>query len=141
MKKSIVMLALLVPAFLISSKQVQAGDWKEKDEFHKVMAATFHPSEEGNFEPIRNRAAEMNEKAMAWAKSTPPAEFDKPEIKATLKELVDGTTALKAMIEKKATNDEIKPKLEALHDTFHKVAGMCSHKDGKGHEGHKEHKE
>ena len=115
------------------------AEWNEKNEFHKVMAQTFHPAEEGNFEPIRSRIGEMYDKALAWTNSTPPKEYDKPEIKATLKEMTGQIVEIKAMIDKKATNEELMPKLNTLHDTFHKIVGMCS-KDEHGHEGHEMHK-
>lgn len=134
-------LITLVTAFAFTSATSQTpvtsqAQWTEKNEFHKVMAQTFHPSEEGNFEPIRSRIGEMYEKALAWANSTPPKEYDKPEIKSTIKEMTGQIVALKAMIDKKATNDEIKPKLEALHETFHKIVGMCSMDEHAGEEHH-----
>ena len=134
MKKILVLTAMVVYSVLPGTL-VAGTEWKEKDEFHKVMAQTFHPSEEGNFEPIRNRVGEMHEKALAWSKSAAPKEFDKPEIKTTLNDLVKGTAELKEMIESKATNEQIKPKLEALHDTFHKIVGLCRHDDHKSHDG------
>ena len=131
MKRNVLLAVMLVCSFMLVGVAAKAHEWKEKDEFHKVIAATFHPSEEGNFEPIRSRVGELYDKAVAWSKSTPPADFNKPEIKTALKELVDGIAALKAMVEKKATNDELKPKLEAVHETFHKIVGLCTHDDGK----------
>lgn len=154
MKKKFTFIAAMITAFAISTANAQTpvtsqAQWPEKNEFHKVMAQTFHPSEEGNYEPIRSRIGEMHEKAVAWMNSTPPKEYDKPEIKATQKEMIGQIVELQAMINKKATNDELKPKMEALHETFHKIVGLCSNDDN--HEGHnheggvqekgKEHKE
>ncbi len=158
MIKKITIITMVVSAFAYTSAIGQAPvtaqvQWAEKNEFHKVMAQTFHPSEEGNFEPIRTRIDEMNERATAWMNSAAPKEFDKPEVKSTLKQLTGEVIALKAMIENKATDDELKPKLEGLHDTFHKIVGLCAKDEHaeEGHEGHnhsvpvaepvKEHKE
>src|SRR6187399_1767375 len=131
MKKNFTFIAAIVTAFAISTANSQTpvtsqAQWPEKNEFHKVMAQTYHPSEEGNFEPIRSRIGEMHEKAVAWMNSTPPKEYDKPEIKSTMKEMIAQIEVLKGMIEKKASNDELKPKMEALHDTFHKIVGLCA---------------
>ena len=130
MKKTFTLITMMISAFAITAAAqtpvTSQAQWTEKNEFHKVMAQTYHPSEEGNFEPIRSRIGEMHEKAVAWANSTPPKEFDKPEVKATIKEMVGQIEVLKSMIEKKATNEELKPKMEALHDTFHKIVGMCA---------------
>lgn len=158
MKRKLALITIMVSAFAVTTTFGQTPitgqtQWAEKNEFHKVMSQTYHPTEEGNFEPIRSRVGEMYDKAVAWMNSTAPKEFDKPEVKSTLKELTGQIIALKAMIEKKATNEELKPKMEALHDTFHKIVGLCSAEDKarEGHEGHgheapvaepvKEHKE
>jgi hypothetical protein len=153
MKRRFTLITAMITTLAIYSAAGQTPvtsqpQWVEKNEFHKVMAQTYHPSEEGNFEPIRSRIGEMHEKAVAWANSTPPKEYDKPEIKSTQKELIGQIVAIKAMIENKATNEELKPKLEELHETFHKIVGLCakdeSHENHEGH-GHdqpaKEHKE
>ncbi len=131
MKKKLALITMMIAAFAITTVKAQTpvttqADWKEKNDFHVVMAQTFHPSEKGNYEPIRTRIGEMYDKAIAWANSTPPKEFDSPQLKSTLKELVGQIMSLKGMITNKATNDELKPKLEALHETFHKIVGMCS---------------
>jgi len=152
MKKKLAVLAAIITAFAVTAiaqtPVTSQAQWPEKNEFHKVMAPTFHPSEEGNYEPIRSRIGEMHEKAVAWMNSTPPKEYDKPEIKSTLKEMVGQIIELQAMIDKKATNEQLKPKLETLHETFHKIVGMCSKDESQeNHEGHshdtpaKEHKE
>jgi hypothetical protein len=146
MKKKLTFIATIITTFVIYSASAQTpvtsqAQWPEKNEFHKVMAQTYHPTEEGNFEPIRSRIGEMHEKAVAWMNSTPPKDFDKPEIKNTMKELLGQIVEIQGMIEKKATNEQLKPKMEALHDTFHKIVGLCAKDDN--HEGHgeKEHKE
>jgi hypothetical protein len=134
-------LALLVTAQFANGQSTASTTWKEKDEFHKVMAQTFHPAEEGNFEPIRTRSQEMFDKANAWLNSTPPAEFNKPQIRETLQKLVRQSRELNAKIRnQKPTDEEIKTDLTAMHDTFHEIVGMCKPGDHdhnhEGHEGH-----
>lgn len=108
--------------------------WTELKEFHKVMAQTFHPMEEGNYKPIRERSGEMFEKARLLAESKVPAEFNKPEMLKAIQELASGSRMLNAMVENKATDAEINKSLTALHDTFHKIVGMCQ--PGDKHEQH-----
>ena len=103
------------------------AEWKESNEFHTVMAATFHPAEDGNFKPVRERSAELVTKATAWMNSTPPAEMSKPEIKENLKKLVAQATEVNTLVEKKATDAELKKQLSTLHDTFHTIIGLCRH--------------
>jgi len=108
-------------------REVQKDNWKESSDFHSVMAATFHPAEDGNFKPVRERASELVTKAEAWLNSTPPADMNRPEIKAKLKTLVAEATAVKNLVDKKASDDDLKKQLSTLHDTFHTIIGMCRH--------------
>jgi hypothetical protein len=122
-------------SFLLLAASVQArhaaATWPEKDAFHAIMSATYHPAEEGKFEPIKTRIGEMVTAASAWQKSEPPAEFNKPEIKQKIKDLAKGCKELQKMIKKEATDAEIKTKFTVLHDIFHDIVGMCTDSDEK----------
>jgi hypothetical protein len=99
--------------------------WPELKSFHAVMSQTFHPMEDGDFAPIRARSGEMYDRAKALHKSKLPAEFDRPEIRAAVAELKKGSKALHKQIKKKASDEEVKVALSALHDVFHKIVGLC----------------
>lgn len=122
-------------AIAISSTNAQSkfDSWQALKDFHKVMSQTFHPSEEGNLKPIKSRSGEMVEKANALKKSTIPAEFDKKEVRAAVKQLAKDSKKLDKMIKKNATDAEITTSLSALHDVFHQIVGLCS---SEGHEHH-----
>jgi len=124
MKNLLVLIALFTAN--LSFAQTPAL-WKEKDEFHKVMAQTFHPMEDGNYNPIRERCGELLEKAMAWQKSPIPAGMNKKKITKTLKKLVKETKELNDDIKKGTTDAEIKEELTELHDIFHEIVGLCKH--------------
>ena len=71
--KNIKFLFAAVALFFVSTfVSAQVKDWKEKNEFHKVMSTTFHPAEEGNLAPIKSKIGEMQEKAIAFQKSVIP---------------------------------------------------------------------
>ena len=117
------------------------AEWKELKDFHTVMSQTFHPAEEGNLKPIRERSAEMVKAAEAWKKSDIPADYKNvKDIQETLNKLVDGSKNLDKQIKAKASDEEIKKSITALHDVFHTIVGLCrpGHDDHKGH-GHDEH--
>ena len=114
-----------LPAAMTASAE-DSGRWNELNAFHDVMSATFHPMEEGDFKPIRSRAAEMAEKAKQWADSTPPKVYDRPEIKTNVAKLAQESKALAALVAKKASDAQIKESLSALHDRFHEIAGLCN---------------
>jgi len=102
-------------------------EWPEKENFHTVMAQTFHPMEDGNYLPIRERSLELYEKALAWQKSSVPAGFSKEKLKKKLKKLVEETKDLNEDIKGNCTDSEIKEDLTELHDLFHTIVGLCKH--------------
>jgi DUF2911 family protein len=112
------------PAAMTAS--AEDGDkWNELSAFHDVMSATFHPMQEGDFKPIRDRAAEMAAKGKQWADSKPPKLYDKPEIKTNVAKLAQESKALATLVAKKASDAQIKESLSTLHDRFHEIIGLC----------------
>jgi hypothetical protein len=124
MNKILIVIALFIANFSFSQA---LAEWKEKDEFHKVMAQTFHPVEDGNYNPIRERSNEMYQKAVAWQKSTIPAGYNKKKISKVLKKLVKESKELDKKIKAGTTDAEIKADLTELHDIFHEIVGLCKH--------------
>ena len=129
MKKLLVMLTMAMVS-AIAFAQSKPSDWAELKAFHGVMSQTFHPAEEGKLEPVKNRSGEMVEKAVAWQKSTPPAEFNKPEIKKELKNLVKGSKELDKMVKKNAADADLTKKITDLHDVFQNIVGLCKDEHG-----------
>ena len=127
----IVALMLVTTAFIIStrSQAQEKAKWKEMEEFHTVMAATFHPSEEGKLEPLKSRSQEMVEKATAWKQSTAPQGYDKNSVKSSLKKLVTGCKELNKLVKSNASDNELKEKISSLHDVFHEIMEKCEKED------------
>lgn len=136
---------LLLVGFGISALMNQAvaqsklQDWNELKDFHKVMAQTFHPSEEGNLEPIKTRIGEMVEKAKTLQASKFPADFDNDKIKKAVNQLVTDSEKLQKAIKAGASDKKITKSLSELHDVFHQIVGLCSETEGHDHD--HEHKE
>ncbi len=114
--------------------QGKLKEWNELKEFHKVMSQTFHPSEEGNLEPIKTRSGEMVEKAKALQASKAPASFDTENVKNAVNKLVSGSESLDKAIKAGTKDKKIKKSLSALHDTFHEIIGLCSEIEEAGHD-------
>ena len=108
-------------------KVIEKNAWKELNDFHMVMAQTFHPMEESNFLPIKERSGELLAKAIALQSNKIPQSFSTPEIKKAIDELVIGTTDLHKINTKKVKDEVLKEKMEKLHDKFHEIQGLCSH--------------
>jgi len=126
MKLAILFFGLLFMVFISKAESSLMDKWPELKEFHGVMAGTFHPSEDGNLEPIKKRVGEFVLKAHKLATSKIPAEFNNDKVKMAVASLDKGALELRTMISKNATNDEIKTKLSSLHDNFHEIVGLCS---------------
>lgn len=112
------------------SKQFGMGNhpfilWHDLDEFHNVMAATFHPMEEGDLNPIRTRSKELASSAKMLLKSNIPARFDTPELRSSLKKLSKDSVALDNLVRQPGSNEAITASLTALHEVFHSIIGIC----------------
>jgi len=107
--------------------RIEKDTWQALKEFHMVMAQTFHPAEEGNLKPIRERSGEMLAKAQSLATSAIPASFDKADIKKAIADLIDGAQKLDKTIRKKGKDAAITKQLTDLHEVFHTIQGLCTH--------------
>jgi hypothetical protein len=99
----------------------QSEGWAEMDEFHMIMAESFHPyMDSGNLEPSRKNAAAMEEMATEWAKASLPDKVDNDEMKRKLERL---KTSAGHFNEIAATADEkiLGDSLTKIHDLFHHI--------------------
>ena len=113
----------------LPQKKGKFDGWLALKDFHKVMSQTFHPSEEGNLQPIKERSGEMVLKAAALSQSTIPAEFYKKEVVAAIQKLVTDSKKLDKLVKSKKSDKEISTALTKLHDVFHEIIGLCSPED------------
>jgi superoxide dismutase len=110
-------------------KLIKQDNWPELKEFHKVMSATFHAAEKGDFKPIRERNKELMVKAFYLKNSEIPVlnATETISMNKSLAKLEKQTTELNSYLSigKKVINELIFKKLTAIHDTFHEIAGLC----------------
>ena len=119
----VIMLAMLPAAGF--AQKAKASTWPEMKAFHTLIAATFHPSEEGNFAPTREKADSLLMAAKAWQASTIPADYKPEETKATLEKLVQQCTLLSGAVKAKAADEKLKVIIADTHEIFHKIVGEC----------------
>ena len=99
-------------------------EWKQMDEFHMVMAETFHPyKDSSNLEPVKSRAGELATAADTWAKSELPKKVDNEEMKAKLEKLKNETSTLAASVSG-GDDKVIGQQLTNVHDLFHEIQEM-----------------
>ena len=125
----IALIALVAMAIGCAGKKDEAHDdagaeqkeWKEMDEFHMVMAETFHPyKDSSNLEPAKTKAGELAASAEQWASSKLPKKVDNDEMKGKLEELKNECAAFVQTVsaaDEKAIGDQ----LTKVHDLFHGI--------------------
>ena len=124
MRKLIVLLLAFTVTCAVAQEK-KKGEWKELKEFHSIMSKTFHPSEEGNLQPLKDQASVLTAKAKVWAATKVPAGYDKALTPQVLKELVDKCEEIEYNIKKKVSDDELKALIAEAHEIFHKVVEKC----------------
>jgi hypothetical protein len=129
------MIALLILGFSCSGKKesneteeaheehVATGEeWKEMDDFHMIMAESFHPyKDSSNLEPAKQNAEALVASAEKWASAPLPEKFkDDDEIKFKLNQLkADASTF--SELAKKGDDKAVGASLTKLHDLFHEI--------------------
>lgn len=121
-------IVLFIMAINTMSAQSTFDKWPAIKQFHEVMSQTFHPSEEGNLEPIKTRSEELMNMAAAVLKSDIPAEFKTAAILASAEKLQLKSKTLHKLVQSKGSDAEITKSLAELHDVFHDIVGLCSEK-------------
>lgn len=98
--------------------------WPQIKAYHEVMLKTFHSSEDGNLDPIKNYSELLMEKAEALSVENMPEEFRSPKMIESLVVLKKETKTVNELVQQEATDDEITKALTKLYDTFHKIVAM-----------------
>ena len=113
----------------ISFGQNKKAVWPEMKSFHAVMAATFHPAEEGNLVPFNTLSDSLLNVAKRWQASPIPSSFKQEETKTALISLVNKCQELVKSVMANSSDDIKKKKLAEAHDIFHKIVGECQKSD------------
>ena len=123
----VLMLVAFVVAIACSGKKESTDaaanndEWPEMDEFHMVMAESFHPyKDSANMEPAKANAAEMARVAEKWANAPLPEKVNNDDIKASLAQLKTDAVAF-TQIAQSGDSTKIGESLTSLHDLFHKL--------------------
>lgn len=125
--KSIKTIAIAAFALVFTFTAFSKSDWKEMNDFHSVMGKSFHPAEDGNFEPLKANAADLLAKAKLWQASKIPADLNKEQTTKTLKQLVSQCDEVNKAVIAKKSDAELLKLITKAHDIFHEIAEKCSH--------------
>jgi hypothetical protein len=129
-KSSAYLLTLMIVVFSVfacsgkkesSDKVANNDEWPEMDEFHMVMAESFHPfKDSANLEPAKANASEMARVAEKWASAAIPEKVNNEEVKARLTQLKSDASAFIEVAQSGDTT-KIGQSLTSLHDLFHEL--------------------
>ena len=117
------LIALLV---FVCSAQAQSVQWSEMDSFHTVMSKSFHPTEEGNFKPLRENASLLEQKAKSWKLAKIPEGINAKKTKPFLEKLVKECVGIKASVTKNKPDSTLLRQITAAHETFHALVESCN---------------
>lgn len=125
--KYIKSLLAIVAFFTISSVSAQSitEKWKQLNDYHELLSKTFHPAEDGNFDPIKNSSEDLVVKAEALDLKTMPQELRTSQLDETIAVLKKQTKMVNDLVQKKAPNAEIMRAFQNLHDVFHRIVEIC----------------
>lgn len=113
-----------------ASDSTAAVVWKEMDEYHLVMAESFHPyMDSANLQPAKLHAEELAKVAAKWAEAPLPEKVNNDEVRAKLDKL-NATSQEFATIVKAGNDEAIGKALTDLHHLFHEVQNAWYHPNG-----------
>ncbi|MCC6461359.1 MAG: hypothetical protein IT260_12870 [Saprospiraceae bacterium] len=107
------------------AQTAKKANWKEMHDFHEVMSTTFHPAEEGNLAPLREKAGLLVERAQAWKKSAVPAGYKAELTGEILKRLVKQCKTVQKAVKKGKSDAELTASITKAHDIFHEIMEKC----------------
>lgn len=122
MKK--ILFAVFFLAFAFAAK-AQKATWNEMKDFHAVMSKTFHPAEEGRFQPLKDSANLLLERAKIWQASAVPQGFKADVTQPILKKLVAQCNKVARAVAANKSDAKLKPLIFKAHDIFHEIMEKC----------------
>jgi hypothetical protein len=127
MKKTKILFFMIAFSLATSSVFSQEAKWTEMENFHSIMSVTFHPAEENNLKPLKEKAAELLAKAKAWHKSTAPEGYIGKVTKPILKKLVKQCKLINESVNQNMSDEALKTMITRAHEIFHEIKEKCKH--------------
>lgn len=124
-KVQFILLMIIFSSAAFPSFAQEKAKWKEMEDFHTVMSTTFHPAEEDNLQPLKEKAGDLLAGAQNWQKSVVPVGFKADVTKPILKRLVKECHVIKNAVGKKQTDTELKAMITKAHGIFHEIMEKC----------------
>jgi superoxide dismutase len=105
--------------------EIEKDSWPELKDFHKTLSESFHPTEKGDFSPLKKNCGTLLAKAVLLRNSVLPNSLKNKEIDNTLKIIEEKCEELYELKSKKIKDEILKKKIIEIHDQFHLVMKKC----------------
>lgn len=125
MSKIKLFLLMLVFSLVAFAGFSQEATWLEMEKFHSVMSVSFHPAEDNNLKPVREKASDLLTKAKEWQSSAAPKGFNGTVTTPILKRLVKQCRLIDVAVKKNKSDAELKKMITKAHDIFHEIKEKC----------------
>lgn len=125
MTKIKISLLMFVFSFAAFAGFSQQATWLEMENFHSVMSVSFHPAEDNNLKPVREKASALVNKAKEWQSSAAPKGFNGTVTAPILKKLVKQCSLIEVAVKKNKSDVELKKMITKAHDIFHEIKEKC----------------
>ncbi len=116
---------MFVFSFAAFAGYSQEATWLEMENFHSVMSLSFHPAEDNNLKPVREKASALVNKAKEWQSSAAPKGFNGTVTAPILKKLVKQCNLIEVAVNKNKSDAELKKMITKAHDIFHEIKEKC----------------
>ena len=117
------------------TEAASSDEWPQMDEFHMIMAESFHPfRDSADIAPAKANADSMVAIADKWLNSPLPEKVNNDEVKEMLQNLKSETEEF-AVLSKTDDPKAIGESLTKLHDHFHHIQEVW-YGEGEEHEHH-----
>lgn len=134
------MIAIAWIAFACGEKKTETTEtkeWKQMDDFHMIMAESFHPyKDSANLAPAKQMAKELADAAAGWASAELPEKVKNDEMKSALQQLSTNSQDMLKLVNDNAADSLVAISLTNLHDAFHKIQEGWYGEGKKEHEHH-----
>lgn len=122
---SLMMMGVLFMTAISFAQTSKKLEWKEMKDFHEIMSAVYHPTEEGNFTPLKEKAIDLFKAAKLWRDSKIPSGLMVEPTLATLNKILRKCREIADAVQINAPTSDLKVKITEAHDLFHKMVGEC----------------
>jgi hypothetical protein len=124
--KFIKSLIVITTLFILNTANGQTitEKWTQLNDYQELISKIYHAAENGNLDAIKNNSQILVDHSLALTDESMPVEFRNPKVTESLVLLKKQTKITNDLVQKNASDNEIKKALKNLHTTFLKIVGL-----------------